>query len=446
MAVAQSVGINAGIWAFDRFILDEYFAYVSLNSIKTNLTHGFVWDNDQMSTNMFAHPYHGSLFYNAARSNGFNYWASGAFSVGGSLMWELFGENEYPSINDMLSTPIGGMALGEVLYRSSDLILDDRATGTERFFREFCGFLIAPTRGITRIIKGDAWRVRGTSGRQFGFPEMQLEVSVGARTIELKDPISDKAVGLNIRSHFEYGNKFSTESAKPYDFFDIKVSLNLHKSQPIIGQINLVGQLWKHNLLDNDKHTINMGIYQHFDYYDSDTISDVSSKVPYKFCTPASFGIGFFHKNKMPKKIDFDSYAHLNAILLGGSLSDHYMVGKRDYNLASGFNFQIGFNLFYKDKLRLSLNYEVYKMFTWKSYPDPESIIWTSIDDREFNYQGDKSQATLHAVELKLDIKLVNRFYITTIFNLYDRKTNYKYYDDIYSQTEAGSILLTYKF
>ena len=74
-------------------------------------------------------------------------------------MWEFFMENEYPSLNDIVATPVGGMALGELTYRASDIVLKDDATGWERVGREAAAFLIAPTRGLTRIINGDAWRV-----------------------------------------------------------------------------------------------------------------------------------------------------------------------------------------------------------------------------------------------------------------------------------------------
>lgn len=66
-------GINMGVWAFDRYIRKADFAYINGRTIKDNLKHGFVWDNDAMGTNMFMHPYHGSLYFNSARSNGYNF-------------------------------------------------------------------------------------------------------------------------------------------------------------------------------------------------------------------------------------------------------------------------------------------------------------------------------------------------------------------------------------
>ena len=108
-SAAIVVGLNLGVWAFDRYVRNQDYAYISLNTMKENLEHGFVWDNDNLGTNMFFHPYHGNLYFNAARSNGYNFWQSGLFAFGGSAMWELFMESEYPSTNDIVATPIGNL-------------------------------------------------------------------------------------------------------------------------------------------------------------------------------------------------------------------------------------------------------------------------------------------------------------------------------------------------
>ncbi|MDE6488718.1 MAG: DUF3943 domain-containing protein, partial [Paramuribaculum sp.] len=178
-AAAETVGFNIGLWAFDRYALKGHYAYISWNTIKENFRHGFEWDDDHLHTNMFDHPYNGSIFFNAGRCNGFNFWQSELFAIGGSAMWEMFMEREYPSTNDIIATPIGGAALGEVLYRTSALILDDRSTGGERFGREFAAFLVDPMKGINRIVTGDAWKKRATSGRRFGIPPICVELSLG---------------------------------------------------------------------------------------------------------------------------------------------------------------------------------------------------------------------------------------------------------------------------
>ncbi|MDH6307600.1 hypothetical protein M2451_000050 [Dysgonomonas sp. PFB1-18] len=443
-AATQNFSINMGLWAFNRYVAKQQYAYINIKTIRKNLKHKWVWDNDDMGNNMFLHPYHGNLYFNSARSRGYNYWESGLFTLGGSAMWELFMENEYPSVNDIMATPIGGLALGEVFYRTSDLVLDDRKVGMNRFGRELAGFIIAPTRGLTRVLNGDAWRTRSTSGKQFGVPDVSVEISAGVRALELKGEILDKGVGAAMDINIEYGDRFSTENKKPYDYFTFRSNLNGHGSQPILSQLNILGRLYVTDLIDSQKDFLSLGFYQHFDYYDSDTISDTSNKIPYKFCTPASAGVGLIYQSKRVRNVSFDAFLHANLVFLGGALSDHYVVDMRNYNLASGFSTKTGFNLAYKDKISVSGNYEIYRMFTWKGYP--QDVDWENINVHEFDYQGDRSQAILHAISLRADLKLHNHLFLTGIGYNYTRDTNYRYFDDVFSSTYEGRLMLTYKF
>lgn len=443
-AATQVFTLNMGVWAFDRYVLKGDYAYINSKTIRDNLKSGFYWDNDQLGTNMFMHPYHGNLYYNSARSRGYNYWESGLFALGGSAMWELFMENEHPSINDIIATPVGGLALGEVFYRASDMILDDRKRGGERTKREILAFLVNPSRGLTRLINGDAWKVRSTSGRQFGIPEVSVELSAGVRFLELQDEILDKGFGLAVMFSGEYGDRYDGENTKPYDYFTIRGALNIQKKQPLLGQINVIGRLWASELLDNKKDYLNIGIYQHFDYYDSDTISSVSNEIPYKLGAPAAFGVGIIHKSKRFDDWDFNSYFHLNGIILGATLSDHYVVANRNYNLASGFGWKAGVNISYKDKVGVSWLYEGYRLYTWKGYPQGTDLSTVDYDD--LNAQGDKSNATLNTSSIRVDLKLKHRWYLTGIGSFYRRTTHYKYFEPVYSKTGEGKVMLTYKF
>lgn len=440
----QVFGINMGVWAFDRYIQNADFAKINIHTVKENFRKGFLWDNDQMGTNMFLHPYHGSLYYNSARGNGFNYWQSGLFTFGGSFMWEVFMESEYPSTNDLIATPIGGAVLGEVFHRTSDLIRDDRKTGQNRIWREIAAGVVNPGQALVRLINGDAYKKRATSGRQHGIPDLAVEVSSGVRIIELEDPVIDKGIGAIVQLNIDYGDQFNDGGEKPYDYFTLRTKLSIQASQPVISQINILGRLWVTDLIDKKRSFVNIGVYQHYDYYDSDTISVISHKTPYKFCTPASFGVGMMHSSKFSSKWTLNSYAHFNGILLGGALSDYYAVHNRNYNLASGFSYKLGVNVAYKDIASLSINYEAYKMFTWKGYP--KDVTMEEIDRRTGNYQGDHSQAILHAIHNKLDIKLKKQLYLTGQVYTYSRKTNYKYHPKVVSLTTEGSLMLSYKF
>ncbi|WP_165020359.1 DUF3943 domain-containing protein [Dysgonomonas sp. ZJ279] len=444
LAVGQIVGMNIGLWAFDRYALKANYAYISINTVENNLKNGFKWDNDQMATNMFGHPYTGSLYYNSARANGFNFWESAAFTLGGSVIWEVLLENQPPSTNDLIATSIGGIVIGEVSYSASDLVLDNRAEGTERLGREFAAFLISPTRGLTRIMNGDAWQKKPTSGRQYGIPEIRIEASTGVRTLSLGKTYWAKEMIWTTNLNVEYGDRFDTYNKQPYDYFMFRASLNAHKSQPILGRFNLTARLHGTELIDTEKDYLSLGLYQHFAYYDSDTISSESNRIPYRFSVPASFGGGLIYQNKRSASWLFDAYTHLNAVILGASLSDHYKVDMRNYNMGSGLGWQAGFNLTYKDIFGLHSTYEGYRMFTWKGYP--VGIDWNTIDPNTLNVQGDKSQATLQAFSLRADVKLHRRIYFTLMSYFYSRITNYDQYEDVRAHAKEGYLMMTYRF
>ncbi|MFQ9021238.1 MAG: DUF3943 domain-containing protein [Parabacteroides merdae] len=135
-AALETFGLNMLVWSFDRYIVKEDWAYINGHTIKSNFKKGPVWDTDQFTTNLFSHPYavH-SISTQLAATATMNFWQSAPFAAGGSLMWEFFMENEPPSINDMLATTFGGIELGEITYRLSDLFIDNRSSGAERVGR-----------------------------------------------------------------------------------------------------------------------------------------------------------------------------------------------------------------------------------------------------------------------------------------------------------------------
>ena len=442
-SAATIVGVNVGVWAFDRYVRKQDYAYISLNTIKENFKHGFVWDNDNLSTNMFFHPYHGNLYFNSARSCGYNYWQSGLFALGGSAMWELFMENEYPSANDIIATPIGGMALGEMFYRISDLMLDDRARGSERVGREMASFIVSPMRGVMRVVNGDAWRHRSTSGRQFGIPDLCVAFSVGARALEFKDEILDKGMGIASEIDIEYGDRFNVEHERPYDFFTMRIGLNAQNSQPVLGQVNLIGRLFNQELIDKSDRMLNLGLYQHFDFYDSEVISDVSSVIPYKIAIPASVGGGLQFQQLNFANWDFSTSLYANGVIMGAVLSDHYRLEDRNYNIASGLGAKSRLTALYKkSKFSVSLSHEFYRFFTWDGYD--LNIDWATVNPKTLNAQGDESQSSVHIYEFRLDYRLVKRVFITGSFMHFNRDTNYRYYPDVKSSTTSTRLMLTY--
>ena len=444
-AAFETIGLNVGVWAFDRYIMNEDFAKISFKSIGHNIRNGFVWDNDQFSTNLFAHPYHGSLYFNAARSNGMSFWESVPYSFCGSLMWEICAEVEPPAINDLLATTFGGIALGEMTHRLSSLVLDDSKRGFSRVAREFLGTIICPVRGLNRMITGDMWKVKHHYNKYHDYKRIPVNFSLGAGTRYLADDnhLFKGEVNPYLEFRLQYGDAFNEEN-KPYDFFTARATFSLSKNQPLINQINLLGKLWGTSFSTNTGMDVLFGIFQHFNYHDSEEVIDGSGRIPYKISETTSFGPGIIYKfPKINSMVNFEQRFFLSGILLGGSLTDYYHVIDRNYNMGSGYSIKNNTVLDFDKYGMFALNVNLYQIYSWKGYNHDEL---ETTDPLYLNAQGDKGNALLAIINPIVELNLNPQFKVNLELSYYLRKTHYVCHEDIESKTFETRLGLVYQF
>lgn len=445
-AALEAFAINVGVQCFDQFVMNEEFAKISFHSIKHNIETGFVWDNDQFSTNLFAHPYHGGLYFNAARSHGMNFWESVPYSFCGSLMWETTCEIEPPAINDLMATTFGGVAIGEVTHRVSNLVFDDRLSGFPRFMREFLGTLICPIKGLNRILSGDAWRVRGKYYKYHDYQRspISFSLSAGYRYLADNNTLFRGEGNPYVRFNLVYGNPFDGETTKPYDYFTLDATFGLSSNQPLITGLHLLGRLWSVPVEVSKGTEMEFGIFQHFNYYDSQPVKDGTSLVPYRISEAASFGPGIIYRFPQVGNLTrFEQRVFLDGILLGGSLTDYYNVIDRDYNMGSGYSVKaISFMEFGK-VATFQIGADYYRIFTWKGY---EGKDLATTDPLYLNAQGDKGNVSLLVLNARFGLALSNRLNLDFNVSNYWRDTHYSYHDDVTSKTFDMSLGLQYKF
>lgn len=101
-----------------------------------HVMNGPVIDKDNAIFNYVLHPYAGAAYYMSARSQGFNMWQSWLYSfLVSTVFWEYGVEAfmEYPSIQDLIITPMGGLILGEAFYLAKRYIVqhDYELLGTQ---------------------------------------------------------------------------------------------------------------------------------------------------------------------------------------------------------------------------------------------------------------------------------------------------------------------------
>ncbi len=440
--VANILSTNVGVWAFDRFVTNGEFAKISLNSIRNNLKTGFVWDNDMFATNLCAHPYHGGLYFNAARSNGMSFWQSIPFSAGGCLMWEIAMENEPPSINDFMATTIGGTSLGEMTFRISDLLINDKSVGFERFGREFLLTLISPIRGINRILSGESKRVRNIRGNNIQKPPTVFYLSLGHRIIADNLKHANDIINTGcFDAALYYGDSFIDDNEKPYDTFMFKVGGNFLSSQPVISRVNAIGLLYSVDLPSKWlRNRFIFGFFQHFNYYESSSVIDKISLKPYKISEAASVGTGLLYNRNIAKHIALYASIHLSAILLGGSQTDHYQYDKRDYNMGSGFSTKLSCDLRLGSKAHMFFESEDYRIYSWVGNQTSDPTIINS------NSQGDIGNTSLTIVKVGFNYIIKKHFLISSEKSYIYRHSQYKYYPTVEHHVEENKISLGYIF
>ena len=448
-ALAEVTGINVGVQLFDRYVTREDFAQTTLRTIRQNFERGMVWDNDYFHMNMFMHPYHGNLYFNAARTNGLTYWESAPYALFGSAMWEFFGEADPPAINDIFATTCGGMAIGEMTHRLSRTVLDDRARGFRRFLREAAAAIINPIQGLHRIISGDAWRVKSSHYRYHDFRQIPLDASVSIGWRYLAD---DGALFRGVHAPFvnltlAYGTSVDGESHRtPYDFFDIEANIAFGGGQPLVNTLSIVGRLWSTPILDKKDMAGEFGIYQHYNYYNSKTVEDGSELTPYRLSEVAAFGPGFIVSlPKIGALSKMEQRIFVSGIMLGGTKSDYFNVIERDYNMGSGFSVKSKTQLDFGRAARFVLNTKFFRLYTWKGYKkeDLDNGFANIPDLRYLNVQGDRSHASLFVINPLMEMHMAKQWSITLSGAFYVRSTHYDFYDNVKAKTFETKVGVT---
>lgn len=363
--VLEVAGVNVALNLIDRYLLKLEFAKSDIHSWGRNLHagppwgDGWIWDHDRFGNNFLSHPETGAFYFNAARSQGYNFWQSAPFVLAGSYSWKIFGENGKPEREDLVNTTFGGIFLGEISYRLSSNILDDRATGGNRVFREIAAGIVDPVRGLNRLLQGKSFRRTTTEVYQ----KEPLNITLyGGMHLVNKDshPANNANEGgsanVLINLQLDYGNPFEEVYRKPFDFFRLRSEFSFGAGRKIVDNITGYGILIGDNT-HIGKIAILYGAFQYFDYFDNQTFELGAS----------SFGGGLFTKYAISKSVNLYTSAHLSLIPLAGNSTrfgpDTSQV--RDYTYNDGINTQFESTLSLGKYASVSLVYYYYFLHTF---------------------------------------------------------------------------------
>jgi Domain of unknown function (DUF3943) len=264
LAIGETVLINTLVNRVDAWGFHQDWARSGTRTWLEHLKLGWDWDEDAFFTNMFSHPYHGGLYFNAGRSNGLDYFSSVPIAFFGSWSWEYFGETYRPSLNDWFMTSFGGITLGEVFHRVGATIRDNRATGVHRLFREIGALPIDPVGGFNRLLRGQ-WTARGPNPDEHNPRDYVLRLGGGVRFA--RRFIGDSSVTTmgTFLLDLLYGDQVAEEYKAPFDVFNVRVVLTDYGG---LNALRASGRLYGTNLNSPTGRTRHMlAVNQRYDFY-----------------------------------------------------------------------------------------------------------------------------------------------------------------------------------
>ncbi|MBK9255038.1 MAG: DUF3943 domain-containing protein [Saprospiraceae bacterium] len=268
--VSYITGLNVLINRYDVHIKKAEWAVVTPSSWWVNIKRGFMTDGDAFPTNWFGHPYHGSLFYNSSRLSGFGYLESIPYVIGGSLMWEYFGETEPPSEIDLFTTSLGGAYLGEVLYRLSDLSWNHRSAGRNTALRNIAGGVLNPMAGLNRLLFG-----YGIPYSESSETSLQGDIFVGFNYPFRKTFTDFRNTGSILEMNLTYGNLLDRyqNSFGPFEYFTVDSWFNFpHTANFYDSYFNFSSDavIIGRKLVNQRQRTEIVSISQHYDFVHND--------------------------------------------------------------------------------------------------------------------------------------------------------------------------------
>jgi hypothetical protein len=364
------VGQEAVLNLVDQYALKLDWARVGFRSWGRNLSagapwgHGWVWDSTRFANDMFLHPYTGAMYFDAARASGHSFWASALYTFGGSYLWKIFGENVPPERNSLIYTTIGGIYGGEMLYRLSSNVLDDRTTGLERFGREALAGVLSPTRFVTRLFDGKLSHV--TEQEVYKKEPLNVTLYTGVHLVNSGTTPFTGHPSEMLNFQFDYGNPFEQIDRKPYDFFRVTAELDLGAGRKIVDKVTGYGLLVGTNSPAGSWNLLT-GLFQNYDFYDNRTYE----------LTTLGFGGGMVVQHPLLPHASWYSVLHLDVVPFGANnfRSGPDTTQVRDFNFGGGAEAKFESTLSYSDFVSLKLIANYYWLHTWVGEPG-NSYIW----------------------------------------------------------------------
>lgn len=402
--------------SFNRFITDDPYSYISFrNFIDHQRISAWDWDDNEFATNQIDHPYHGQLYFNAFRSNGYNFYQSSLATVAGSYIWETGGETQHPSINDLVNTSFGGIVLGEMTHRLARNILG-RASRNPRtkVSNEIGAFFVNPVNGLNRLLDGkwgkvDAYNAADSSS-------VWAEVNIGVRRFDAREgDILEKGTnGSYGRLRLWYSN--GPENIKrPFDQFYVNLEIGKGDST-FINAVNVHALLYGNKFFSTKKSEHYGVLSANYDFYNNDAFFYGAQSLNYNWNSE--------FRDKQSNRLNMS--LGVGALILAAVPDPYLLYGaSRNYNYGSGASYRYRGELSVLRRLLITGDYN-------------GAVFYT--------ISGNDSYYILHTATLEASLRIVGSFSFNLSTGYFSLQGHFKddQYPDFDREFPFGRVSLGY--
>ena len=399
-AISDLMLANIFPWVVVRYVINDDYARVSMKTINYNIKpRSWTWDNDNFQVNQIGHPFHGSLFYNSFRSNGYNFWQSIPAPFFGSYIWETFAETQAPSSNDQINTGLGGIIMGEAIHRFISKIINGKSLRFRRQVGEVFSFLIDPMNGFNRLLDGK-WGKAPVHTTQTDASIIKSSFDIGYRTFSLNpaNPLKSGNPGVYGRINLNYDNP--SESLKvPFS----KMTAVIEFGQDRQSKLNIVsidGSLIGWNL-STEKTEHFAVLSANYEY--------INNKIFY--VGDQRIIMNLYSDIGLTKKLSLNTILGAGPVILA-AVPDRYKFNTREYDYGPGLAIRMGGRLSFMQSFFYNLNYQG---------------MWTK------TINGNTSNYFLHTITNEIYIKIKPRCFLSTELGHFVLNGHYKLLPDVYT-------------
>jgi hypothetical protein len=301
IATTENILSNTLLYLANRYIAKEGWAQIDRDSIRDNFTGDWEWDTDEYFTNQFGHPYQGSVYHTAARSNGFSFYQALLFDMFGSASWELVFETNLPSVNDLISTTLGGAALGEMFHRLYYETLMPISVVVSPV--DALNSLIVPSRRRNQY-KSNIYGLKLAAGAGYTYAGQWIEQEKHGGGMNLN---GRQMASTDFACTVVYGDPFVQHSTIPYNHFELMLYINF--GLPFWYNLKLLSDayIFSFPVIEMEDRKSSTGLTMHYDLFAERHI-DLFSQ---------AFDWTYKHKRRFADGIEAELKGHVGWTVFG---------------------------------------------------------------------------------------------------------------------------------